>query len=118
MKHQHEMHFQNVQRVQGPWYMEVQQLYCLSKTSHIATVNIQSFSVATFLFLMIYPEENGKESLHCEFHYNKMNMLNRKMSYLCTLNSCSSLTTWLLLKVTRGFLRLIFGGAGPVRFRW
>ena len=28
---------------------------------------------------MIYPEENGKESLHCEFHYNKMNMLNRKM---------------------------------------
>ena len=84
MKHHHEMHFQNVQQrrytvIQGPWHMEVQQLHCLSKTSHIATVNIQSFSVATFLFLMIYPEENGKASLHCEFHYNNMNMLNINM---------------------------------------
>ena len=60
MKHHHEMPFQNVQH-------EVQQLHCLSRVSHIATVNIQSFSVATFLFLPIYPEKNGKES---ELHYN------------------------------------------------
>ena len=63
MKHHHEMHFQNVQH-------KVQQFYCLSRLSHIATVNIQSFSFATFLFLLIYPEKNQKESLHCELHYN------------------------------------------------